>query len=114
MQAREANAAVARGRVTVGRGHEQATGSLGAGRAEGGEGALEAAEAELRVGEAFEAVLLERLERARVEIEAAGGDELTPDGAAMVADIEVCAEAARLRVGQLLQATEATLDVLRR
>lgn len=83
---------------------------LAAGRLSG----LSEALSELRVGEAFEEVLLERLERARAQIDAAGQDGLTPDGEALVAEIEAAAEAARVRVGHLLRATEATLDVLRR
>lgn len=71
---------------------------------------LSEALSDLRVGDAFETALLERLERARKEADKEG---LTQDGAMMLAEVEAAAEAARARVGKLIQATEATLDVLR-
>lgn len=77
-------------------------------------GDLSEALSELRVGDAFEQVLLERLERARAEVEAAPEGALTADGAAMIEQVDTAAAAARARVGQLIRATEATLDVLRR
>jgi hypothetical protein len=78
-------------------------------------GPLAEALAELRVGEAFEEVLLERLERARREVtRAEGAAGLTEDGQLLLAGVEEAAAAAQARLQRLIQATEATLEVLRR
>ncbi|MCB9645473.1 MAG: HAMP domain-containing protein [Deltaproteobacteria bacterium] len=78
-------------------------------------GPLAEALTELRVGEAFEEVLLERLERTRREVARAEGDaELTEEGQALLDGVEAAAAAAQARIQRLIQATEATLEVLRR
>lgn len=94
-------------------GHETGVVASAAEAASGRLSELSDALSDLRVGDAFETALLERLERARAEAEAAGSAGLTPDGALMLAEVEAAAEAAHARVGRLIQATEATLDVLR-
>ncbi len=81
--------------------------------ASGSLGGLSEALSDLRVGDAFEAALIERLQRAKAEAEAATTEELTADGSQMLFEVQAAADAANARVKRLIHATESTLDVLR-
>lgn len=81
--------------------------------AAGSLGDLSEALSDLRVGDAFETALIERLKRAKAEAEAATDEALTADGSQMMFEVQAAADAANARVKRLIHVTESTLDVLR-
>lgn len=69
---------------------------------------------QIRVGASFEDALIDRLERAKAEVEARrDAGELTDDGRAMVDDVRRASEDARVRLAKLIEATEQAAAILR-